>query len=83
MRHYGRQKVGWLWLVDPVMRTVEVLRLQGEDWLLAGTFGGEEKARVPPFDAVELELGVLWEPPAPPPPQAQEPGPAAASAPER
>jgi hypothetical protein len=33
-----------------------------------GNFGGEEQARVPPFDAIELELAALWEAPAETPP---------------
>jgi len=30
------------------------------------TFGGDEKARLEPFEAIELDLGLLWLPgPAP------------------
>jgi Uma2 family endonuclease len=63
---YANQKVGWLWLIDPPQRTVEVLRLEGSAWMMAGNYGGVEKARVPPFDAVELELAALWEEPSAP-----------------
>ena len=64
LRIYGEQKVPWLWLVDPSTRTVEILRLEGPEWVMAGNFGGEQQARLPPFDAIELELGSLWEPEA-------------------
>ena len=60
---YANHGVCWLWLVDAVHRTVEVLWLEGDEWVVAGNFGGEQKARMPPFDAIELELSALWEPP--------------------
>jgi hypothetical protein len=75
LKHYARVKVGWIWLVDPVMRTVEVLQLQGDDWMLAATSGGDEKARLAPFDAVEIDLAILWLTPPPPGSRAQEPSP--------
>jgi Uma2 family endonuclease len=75
LKHYARATVSWIWLVDPATRTVEVLHLDGEDWMLAGNFGGDEKARIAPFDAVELEVGALWEAALPPAPRAQEPDP--------
>jgi hypothetical protein len=44
-----------------------VLWLEGDEWVVAGNYGGDQKARIPPFDAIELQLGSLWsalEPPA-------------------
>jgi len=61
---YRQQRVSFVWLIDPVMRTLEVLRLEGLSWVVAGNYGGEEKARVPPFDAGELDLAALWLPKA-------------------
>lgn len=57
---YARAGVTWMWLVDPRARTLEVLQLEGETYRLASTFGGGETVRVPPFDAIELEMGALW-----------------------
>ncbi|HXS17449.1 MAG TPA: Uma2 family endonuclease [Polyangiaceae bacterium] len=57
---YARYGVEWVWLVDPVARTLEVLRLEGERYLLLETFGGDAGVRAAPFDAIELELGALW-----------------------
>jgi Uma2 family endonuclease len=59
---YARHGVCWLWLVDAVHRTVEVLWLEGDEWVIAGNFGGDQRARLPPFDSIELELAHLWEP---------------------
>lgn len=59
-RQYG---VPWLWFVDPPSRTVEVLKLSGHDVVVAGNFGGDGMKRLPPFDAVEIDLGALWDSP--------------------
>jgi hypothetical protein len=29
--------------------------------MVAGTFGGEGEKRIPPFDAVAIDIGVLWD----------------------
>src|SRR5262249_6374401 len=59
---YRKERVPFVWLVDPAARTLEVLRLEGDEWLVAGNYGGDEKVHAPPFDAVELDLSALWEP---------------------
>jgi Uma2 family endonuclease len=59
---YAAHGVCWLWLVDAAHRTLEVLWLEGDEWVVAGNFGGDQKARIPPFDAIEIELGALWAP---------------------
>ena len=65
-RIYGRERVAFYWLIDPVERTLEAFRLEGDVWVEVGTWEGEERVRVAPFDAVELELSALWSPPDPP-----------------
>ena len=57
---YARERVGHAWLVDPIIRTLEVFRLDGEGWRLAGTWRDDAKVRAEPFDAIELELAALW-----------------------
>jgi hypothetical protein len=52
--------VGHVWLVDPSARTLEVFSLDGETYRLLGTYADEEIVRAVPFDAIALELGVLW-----------------------
>jgi Uma2 family endonuclease len=56
---YARWGVRHVWLLDPGARTLEVFRLEGERWVLAGTFG-DGPVRAEPFDAVELDLSALW-----------------------
>ena len=57
---YVREHVGHVWLVDPIARTLEVCRREGERWLLLGTWRDDARVRVEPFVEFELELGGLW-----------------------
>jgi len=57
---YGKLGVPHAWLVDPVAKTVEILRFENGHWILLGTFGDDERMRAEPFDAVEIELAPLW-----------------------
>lgn len=59
---YARAGVGHAWIVDPVGRSLEVFRLETGGWKLVGSFGGDDRVRAEPFDAVELELSALWLP---------------------
>jgi Uma2 family endonuclease len=63
---YARAGVGHVWLVNPLTRTVEVLRRAGANWTLTGAHGGDGLVRMEPFDAVEWELNRLWGGPAEP-----------------
>lgn len=57
---YARSGVTHAWLVDPQLRTLEVLRREGDKWVLLVTYRDEALCRAEPFDAIELALGVLW-----------------------
>jgi Uma2 family endonuclease len=57
---YVREGVGHAWLVDPMARTLEVFQLESGRWMLLATFGGEERVKAEPFDAIDLELALLW-----------------------
>jgi Uma2 family endonuclease len=59
-RVYARERVGHLWLVNPVTTTLEVYRLVGENWQLIATHGGDGEVRAEPFEAVPLRLERLW-----------------------
>lgn len=60
-RIYTREAVSWLWFVDPLARTLEVFRLEAGHWVEVATFEDNALVRAQPFDAIELELGALWE----------------------
>lgn len=57
---YARNHVAHAWLVNPLQRTLEVVRREGDKWLTLGVFSDDAKVRAEPFDAIELELAVLW-----------------------
>jgi Uma2 family endonuclease len=60
VQRYAREGVGHVWLVEPLKQTLEVLSLVSGRWDRLALHEGRAKVRVPPFDAVELELGALW-----------------------
>jgi Uma2 family endonuclease len=62
MRCYAREGVTWVWLVDPIARTLESFRLEGDRWTVVSSHAGGEVAPVEPFAGVEIRLGRWWLP---------------------
>lgn len=61
LRIYSREGVRHVWLINPYLRTLEVLRLEEGRWSVAATHGGDDdRVSVEPFDAVPLELSQIW-----------------------
>jgi Uma2 family endonuclease len=61
MRIYVRERVGHLWILDPVLRTLEIFRLETDDRLvLVGQHANGDVVRAEPFAAVELALSRWW-----------------------
>jgi len=58
---YAQSAVPHYWLIDPVERTLEALALQGAAWTRSAFTDGDI-ARIPPFDAIELDVGRLFPP---------------------
>jgi len=69
---YAAFGVQYVWLVSARNRTVEVMRLHEGKWLLLAIHQGDQRVRAEPFDAIELDLAVLWE--MVPPTHVAEPG---------
>lgn len=57
---YAREGVAHVWLLDPLEQYLEVLRLDGETYRIIVTHVSDAKVRAQPFDAIELDLSVLW-----------------------
>jgi len=57
---YAREGVSFTWLVDPLARTLEVLRLDAGRWTILATHVGDETVRAEPFVEVALPLADLW-----------------------
>ena len=62
MAAYARERVAWLWLLSPKKKCLEAYRLEGDGYRGLGEWADGAKARIAPFEAIELELSVLWTP---------------------
>jgi Uma2 family endonuclease len=60
LRIYAAAGVRHAWLVHPIWRTLEVLRLHDGTWTTTAVHAADERGRVEPFDAIELDLASLW-----------------------
>jgi len=60
LRTYGQAGVHWAWLVHPEQRTLEAFERRADVWTLVDAHEDDAVVRVPPFDAVALELDTLW-----------------------
>ena len=58
---YARYGVPYLWLVDPLARTLETFALREGRWTVMGQFQDQAIVSVEPFQEIGLELGALWE----------------------
>ena len=61
MTRYGTEGVRYLWLVNPVLQFIEVYAIVDGLWQRKSFHEGDVKARLVPFEAIELDLSRLWE----------------------
>ena len=59
-RIYARAEVAYMWIIDPLARTLEVFTRDGDHWSFIAAHAADEKVRAVPFDAVELDLAGWW-----------------------
>lgn len=57
---YARYGVPHLWLVDPLVHTLEAFALHDGRWTVIGLFQEQDLVSVEPFAEIALELGGLW-----------------------
>jgi Uma2 family endonuclease len=57
---YAEHRVDYLWLVDPLLKTLEAYELREGRWSLLTTLKDDDRVRLAPFDAVEFSLADLW-----------------------
>lgn len=60
-RIYARESVSHMWLVSPVLRLLEVFRLEHGRWVPVALHEDDAIVREEPFEAVEIELARLWD----------------------
>lgn len=58
--YYAKAGVPWHWLVDLDARALTAYQLDAGRWIELGAWGDERDARIPPFEAVELDVGSFW-----------------------
>jgi Uma2 family endonuclease len=59
---YARERVGHVWLVDPVLQTLEILRLDGPGYRLASVWRGDVVVQCEPFETLPIRLADVWSP---------------------
>ncbi|MGH8567626.1 MAG: Uma2 family endonuclease [Gammaproteobacteria bacterium] len=57
---YARYGVAYLWLVDPLCRTLETFALHEGHWKVIGLFRDQEVVRAAPFPDLHLDLNAVW-----------------------
>lgn len=57
---YARESVRHAWLLDPLQRLLEVMRLQNRQWTLLAVHAGDDDVRAEPFEATPFPLNRLW-----------------------
>lgn len=61
-RHAKVQRAIGRFVGGPEARVLEAFALEDGRWVEVGRCGDEDVARIPPFDAIELEVGRLFPP---------------------
>ncbi|MGK5088319.1 Uma2 family endonuclease [Bdellovibrionota bacterium FG-2] len=59
---YQETGVGYYWIVDPINQTIEAFANDATQaaWKRIGVWGGDEKARIEPFQDMEIALARFW-----------------------
>jgi len=58
---YARFGLPYLWLVDPLEKTLEIFKLDAGGWRLMTVYSEDDKVRAEPFQEIEIKLNNLWE----------------------
>ena len=57
---FAEYDVLFAWIIDPILRTLEVFRLESGRWSILGLYAEPVKVRAEPFEQVEIDLAGLW-----------------------
>src|SRR5688500_6097875 len=57
---YAAAGVSFAWLVNPTRHTLEAYRLTDGLWVAVGLHEDGDRARIEPFEAIELDLAMFW-----------------------
>ncbi len=59
---YARGEVDYAWIVEPEQQTLEAYHREDDRWILLNTYGEEPIVRIEPFEAIEIDLTLIWGP---------------------
>lgn len=63
LRIYAEHGVRHAWLLDPVVRSLEVFERDAQGrWVVLAVHGGDDEVNAPPFESLRLPLSSLWLP---------------------
>jgi len=57
---YSQHLVSYAWLIDPILKTLEIYKFEPGIWIGLGAYAESAKVRAEPFPEIELDLGLLW-----------------------
>jgi Uma2 family endonuclease len=60
MRTFALHQVRHTWLIDPILKILEVFRLESGRWSLLDAFAENDKVCAEPFQEIEFDLANLW-----------------------
>ena len=60
LRVYAEAGVEYAWLVDPIVRTLEVLQCHDHRWTLVDAHSADDVVHAVPFEALGLPLSSIW-----------------------
>lgn len=58
---YASHAIPYLWIVDPIARSIDAFSLEKRNWVKIDTVVGDVEVRLPPFDAVSFRLKRIWD----------------------
>lgn len=58
---YAKYQVRWIWLIDPIAKTLEAYQLENRYWTLIGAFAENDIVSIVPFKDISVDLSFLWE----------------------
>jgi Uma2 family endonuclease len=59
---YAKSGIPHYWIVDTEARVLEAFKLVDGQWMITGSYGDEDNARIEPFEEIELPVGRLFMP---------------------
>lgn len=60
MPKYAEFKIPYVWLIDPLAKTLEVFILKNEVWTMGMGFSNSDIVKAPPFEQHAFNLSYLW-----------------------